>query len=80
MAIIHHRKHHMGLSHEIEMKHSLSFIKAVKHKMIREHANHFTQMIEAHSLSIFKAMTPLLLSYPSHLQGIAYNNQMYTAF
>ncbi len=63
MAVIHF-KHTRQDPNVVALKDSFPFIKAVKEKLIREEADHFTQMIDGHSLIIFRGLAPLINKYP----------------
>ena len=64
MAITLHRKSNQKCKHAIALKDSAPFIKAVKQKLIKEEADHFTQMVEGHALVIFQGLSPLINKSP----------------
>ena len=64
MAITLHRKNQQKDIAHPALKHSFPFIKAVKQRLIREEADHFTQMVEGHALAIFQGLSPLINKYP----------------
>ncbi|MFC3152576.1 HDOD domain-containing protein [Litoribrevibacter euphylliae] len=64
MAITHHQNYNKQNPNVVALKDSLPFIKAVKEKLIREEAQHFTQMVDGHALIIFRGLSPLINKFP----------------